>query len=127
MSVESVSKFFEMLDEHEALQQEYATVTDEAVRKALSSSAIAMASMHGVEFTEEDLAQHLNSLSEELGDQDLDQVAGGALPDPMPSPGRFSLNFARLTKPGGGMTGLVSNNPIPLPNRRWGGDGGDPT
>ena len=77
MSVENVGKFFAMLDENEALQQEYSSSTDEAVRKAISDATIGMASRHGCEFTKEDLAQHLNSLSKELSDEDLENVAGG--------------------------------------------------
>jgi len=127
MSVENVSRFFAMLDEDDALQQEYATITDEAVRKALSDAAIGMASRHGCKFTREDLERHLDGLSDELSDDDLDQVAGGAMPLPPPSPGRFALGFARLMKPGGGMTGLLSNIPNSTPSPRWGGDGGEPT
>jgi predicted ribosomally synthesized peptide with nif11-like leader len=130
MSVENVSKFFEMLDEGESLQQEYATISDEAVRKALSDAAIGMASKHGCEFTEEDLAQHVNRLSEELRDEDLEEVAGGIIGDmgtALPGPATFSRNVFQWLRPSRGAIGLVSNNPVPLPSPRWGGDGGEPS
>jgi predicted ribosomally synthesized peptide with nif11-like leader len=127
VSIEDVSEFFSMLDQDEALQQEYATVTEEAVRKALSDAAIGIASKHGCEFTREDLERHVESLSGELSDRDLDQVAGGAVSARAPSAGRFSLNFARFMRSGSGMYGLGSNRGTRMPSPRWGGDGGEPS
>jgi predicted ribosomally synthesized peptide with nif11-like leader len=91
MSVESVVKFFTMLDENESLQQECANVTDEAMRNALRDAVIGMAAKHGCEFTAEELSEHLDTVSEELSEEDLDQVAGGTNPF---AGGRFRLIWA---------------------------------
>jgi predicted ribosomally synthesized peptide with nif11-like leader len=126
MSAEAVKTFFEKLDADEFLQRELAESADDAIRNVVREALIDMASKHGCEFTGEDLAQHLDSVSEELSDEDLERVAGGIIGD-MGKPASFSRNVFQFLRPDRGAIGLVSNNPIPMPFPRWGGSGGEPT
>jgi predicted ribosomally synthesized peptide with nif11-like leader len=77
MSLENVSRFVAMLDEDESLQREFAILTEAAIRTDRCDVVIGMAAQRGCEFTAEELTGLLGSVSVELSDEDLDQVAGG--------------------------------------------------
>jgi predicted ribosomally synthesized peptide with nif11-like leader len=74
MSAKAVQKFFEMLTADEAIVRELDAVTDDAARSAI----VALAARYGCDFTVEELDVHMAELAEELSDEDLDRVAGGA-------------------------------------------------
>jgi predicted ribosomally synthesized peptide with nif11-like leader len=101
MSTADVSRFLEMLDSDDGLVKEYAMVTEKAMRKALQEAVVALAASRGFEFTADQLSSHLERVTTELSDEELDQVAGGVSGAPPASSSHASL-LARRLKPGGG-------------------------
>ena len=67
MSDEAISRFFRMLNDTPELRAEFKT--------ALEGAVVGLAARHGCEFTADELALRL---SDELSDEDLEDVAGGA-------------------------------------------------
>lgn len=109
MSVENVVRFFGKLETDESLAGEYTQATRGSMQEALRSAVVELAARHGCEFTADDLETHLDRVAAELGDDELDRVAGGGVePSPfMPidplkgqaSHGRF---LEQLLQPPGG-------------------------
>jgi len=111
MSSDSVARFFEMLDKDDEVREEYASLTDQAVKEAVRETVIGIASRHGCNFGPAELEEFLEARSEELDDEALDQVAGGALPIPLPRPAAYSTGLVQLLQP----AGRVSVLPLPPP------------
>lgn len=74
MGNEAINSFFQKMSEDDALREEF--------KGAIEGAVVDLAQRHGCDFTAEDLAQRLLG---ELGDDDLENVAGG----------RVELNVSR--------------------------------
>jgi predicted ribosomally synthesized peptide with nif11-like leader len=108
MSTEAVVTFFEKLETEEALAEEYAETTHRAMQDALRGAIVEFAAQRGFEFTAEDLDAHLEEAVKEMGDEDLEQVAGGGVepspflgpPDPLKMPiDPLKRGLARFLRP----------------------------
>lgn len=102
MSTADVSRFLKMLESDDSLVKEYAMVTEKAMRRALQEAVIALAGTRGFEFTAQELGSHLERITEELSDEELDQVAGGVAGSPPSSSSHASLLARRLKSGGAG-------------------------
>jgi hypothetical protein len=114
MSKEAITKFFEMLDQDDALQGKCTDFTEDAVQRAACVSVIDFAARHGFEFTEDELRFHLENAAAEQSDQDLGQVAGGTVPTQITGPNAYSRVLVQFLRPGG----RISATPIHLPKPR---------
>jgi predicted ribosomally synthesized peptide with nif11-like leader len=80
MSVEAVSEFFEKLAD-----QSFDDECQEAVKTATLDAIVDVAARHGLTFTADELSDQLRDRAGEpdveIGDQDLDAVAGGIIGD----------------------------------------------
>jgi predicted ribosomally synthesized peptide with nif11-like leader len=109
MSVENVVTFLDRLKMDEELATEYARVTRNAMQEALRNAVVEVASKHGCRFTADELDAHLDQVTAELDDDELDQVAGGGVEpspfmpvDPLKGQAGNIRNLARFLRPRGG-------------------------
>ena len=67
MSDEAITRFFQMLNDDRELRDDF--------KSALEVAVVELAARHGCDFTADELALRL---ADELSDEDLENVAGGA-------------------------------------------------
>jgi predicted ribosomally synthesized peptide with nif11-like leader len=73
MTTESVERFYQLLSEDEKLEEAYWSALEQATHQTI----VKLASEHGIAFTPEDLKLAWEAGEAELGDDELDEVAGG--------------------------------------------------
>ena len=102
MSKESLTLFYERLSQDEKMQQEY----NEAIARGLLESAAAFATARGFDLSPEDLGDKLQSRANELSEDELGKVAGGARQES--SMGLSAVGFAKLPRPGNVLSDLLN-------------------